>query len=601
MGDETFSETTPGKHPAGTAILPDTVPAHAAGASGTSGPGVIGVLWNRQLPHYPSNSRRYFYLGITVLATVTLYYELYIQGAVATQIIAYFGMSFTEFVVVSVVGNLVGAFASLLAGLTDRWGRANLVVVGLVITGVLILFGLPNAPNAAVYLVLFAILSMVEGVILVATPALIRDFSPQLGRASAMGFWTLGPVLGSLVVTEVSSSTLDAHPDWQFQFYVSGVVGLVVAMIAIVALRELSPGLRDQLMVSMHDRLLIEARAAELDPEKALKGHWRQMMKLDVVGSAFAISIFLLFYYVAVGFFVVYFATVFGYSESKANGLANWYWISNAIVLVVAGFLSDKLGVRKPFMIVGAVISLVGVALFALKTTQPDTTYYEFAVLMIVISAGGGLAYCAWMASFTETVERHNPAATATGLAVWGWTIRIVVTPSLLGFTLVLPATAVLVDQGSRVSAIVAQYPDQVATASAIAPDTLAALKADPTSAAAGQAAVEQVIKAGLAKDGPGAVDRLKQLSTDPIPAADQKYLADNAATVVQASQDTAKQWQTWWWVCFAAQVLFIPFVFIMAGRWSPKKAREDAERHEAFVQEELAKLGKSGMESAVR
>jgi len=67
--------------------------------------------------------------------------------------------------------------------------------------------------------------------------------------------------------------------------------------------------------------------------------------------------------------------------------------------------------------------------------THPDTGYYTFAWLLVLSSAGGGMAYCAWMASFTETVERHNPAATATGLAVWGWTLRMVVTrraPTLL-------------------------------------------------------------------------------------------------------------------------------------------------------------------------
>ena len=33
-------------------------------------------------------------------------------------------------------------------------------------------------------------MGFVEGICLVATPALIRDFSPQVGRATAMGFWT---------------------------------------------------------------------------------------------------------------------------------------------------------------------------------------------------------------------------------------------------------------------------------------------------------------------------------------------------------------------------------------------------------------------------
>src|SRR3954463_4655439 len=285
-----------------------------------------GGLWNRQLAHYPDNGPRTVYLGITVLATVILYYELYVQSAVATTIIRDFHMSFTYFVFVLVVGNAVGAFASLLAGLADRWGRANLVVGGLLITGVLIGFGLPNAGSKGVYLFLFAIVSFVEGVVLVATPALIRDFSPQVGRGAAMGFWTLGPVLGSLVVTTVSSNTLDSHPDWRFQFYVCGIAGLVVFVIAFFGLRELSPALRDQLMVSMRDRALIEARAKGIDPEQATKGAWRSMLRFDIVGSAFAISVFLLLYYALVGFIVVYFATAHGYSEQKANGLANWYW-----------------------------------------------------------------------------------------------------------------------------------------------------------------------------------------------------------------------------------------------------------------------------------
>ncbi len=455
-----------------TATPRDGVPAPAGGGSS---------IWRRQLSSYPENGPRSLYLAITVLATVVLYYELYIQGAVATQIITDFNFSFTGYVFVSVIGNLIGAFASLFAGLADRWGRANLVVYGLLITGAIILFGLPHAPNKTVFTVLFALLSFVEGVVLVATPALIRDFSPQVGRGVAMGFWTLGPVLGSLVVTSVSSSTLDSHPDWRFQFYVCGIAGLVVFVIAFLGLRELSPALRDQLMVSMRDRALIEARAAGIDPNKALEGHWKQMLRFDVLGSAFAISVFLLLYYILVGFAVVYFATVYGYSEARGNALANWYWVTNAIALVVTGVLTDRFRVRKPFMIVGGIISIVGGTLFALAATDPDVDYYTLARYFVLAAAGGGMAYVAWMASFTETVERHNPAATATGLAIWGWTIRIVVSVSLAVFTLVVPATSILVDKGTRVQEIVDAHPAEVAVLSAIDPDTSAALSEDPT------------------------------------------------------------------------------------------------------------------------
>lgn len=548
-------------------------------------------IWRRALPHYPDTFPRYTYLAITVLATIVLYYELYVPGAVATKIIQDLGFSFTQFVMASVVGNLVGAFGSLAAGLADRWGRANLVVYGLFVTAAIVLFGLPNAHSVVLYFVLFALLSVVEGIMLVATPALIRDFSPQLGRASAMSFWTMGPVLGSLVVTEVSSHTLDAHPAWRFQFYVCGIIGFVVAAIAFVGLRELSPALRDQLMVSLRDRELIEARAAGLNVEEALQNQWRRLLKLDVVGPAFGVSMFLFFYYIAVGFFVVYFVTVFGYSEARANALANWYWAANAITLLVAGVLSDRIRVRKPFMVVGAVINLAATGVFAAMATHPGTTYYQFALVMAISAFGLGLAYCAWMAAFTETVERHNPAATATGLAIWGWTVRIVVTVSLFAFTFAVTATSTLVDQGSRVSAIVEEYPQQVATISAVSPQTLAALKVNPADPAAGAAAVQQLVRAGLATDPTSAITRLRQLSTNPVPPADLEYLGAHAADVKQAQHDNPRQWQLWWWVCFAAELLFIPFIFVMSGRWSPRKAREDAERHEALVQQGLSEL----------
>ena len=99
---------------------------------------------------------------------------------------------------------------------------------------------------------------------------------------------------------------------------------------AAIWLRELAPALRDQLMVSSRDRALIEARAKGIDVEASLKRPFRQMLKLDVIGSAFAISLFLIIYYTAVGFFPIYFQTIFHFTQSQANALGNWNWAFNA-------------------------------------------------------------------------------------------------------------------------------------------------------------------------------------------------------------------------------------------------------------------------------
>jgi len=636
-------------------------------ADSLASPHGLRQLWDRQLRHYPDNGPRAFYLGLTVMVTVTLYYEFYVQGSVATRIIRDHSFTFTSYVYVQVIGAAVEAGASILAGLADRWGRANLVVYGLPITGVITLWGLPHAGSRTTFTVLFALLSAVEGVMLVATPALIRDFSPQVGRGLAMGFWALGPVLGSLVVTEVASGTLPTHEDWRYQFQLCGVVGLVVFVVALAGLRELSPGLRDQLMVSLQDRALIEARAAGLDVERALEGHWRKMLRIDVVGSSLGIAIYLLVYYSLVVFNVVYLATVYGYSEARANALGNWAWIANAIALVVVGALSDRLLVRKPFMILGTAISLVGGMLFAAAATHHQS-YHTLAVYLVLVSGGLATTYVAWMAGFTETVERHNPAATATGLAIFGWTIRSVVTVAFIVFTLVVPATSTLVDTAPPILAMQTAHPQafkiltgldpttaqalaaageaplptviakavsevalidgaspstaaaageaitagEAAAAQAIDATTLAALKANPVDrAAATRAVVEIASKLGVAPA--QAVKLLQTLATPDVQArlalaqkyggeltaastaftVDQlAYLRVHGPAVAAAAKDGPRQWQSWWWVCVAAQVLFVPFVFLMAGRWSPASARRDSLAHEAAVTRELAAMG---------
>jgi MFS family permease len=565
-----------------------TTAAPALGVPSNRG-GFARSLWYRQLDSYPDTAPRMLYLGIVVAATILLYYELYVGGAVSPSIIAHYGMSFRYYVLITVFANAVGAFSSLVAGLADRWGRANMVTYGLLLTALLVAFGIPNSPNKEVFLILQVVVGFVEGIILVATPALVRDFSPQLGRASAMGFWTLGPVVGSLCVSEVSSHTLSHLHAWQDQFVICGIVGLVIFAIALLGLRELSPGLRDQLMVSLRDRVLVEARAKGIDIAASLRKPWRQMVHLDVVGSAFAISVFLLIYYTAVGFFTIYLTSIFGFTLTQANGINNWFWAFDAGALIVVGLLSDKIGVRKPFMLVGAIAAVIMTFVFATRTSDPHTSYYTFVGIITAMAVGLAIAFAPWMASFTETVEKRNPALTATGLAVWGWIIRAVVAISIFILPYVVSSTTPLVTYGPQVQAIVKAYPQQVQTLGEIDSATLAALQANPNNAAAGIKAASEVQSARHLPSIIAAVPYLEALKQ--VPAKDLAYLGAHAVQVENASKVTPTQWKHWWWVCIGGEIVFIPLIFVMVGRWSPARARKDVEEYEARVDAELAKI----------
>jgi MFS family permease len=607
-------------------------------------------LWKRQLDTYPDTRPRVVFLAITVLATIMLYYELYVGGSVSTLILVNLHMSFTFFVITLAFGNLIGAFGSLFAGLTDRLGRANLVVFGLFFTGIFVAFVLPAATSKWVFTIEGFVVGVVEGICLVATPALIRDFSPQVGRATAMGFWTSGPVLGSLIVSVVGSATVPAvvHDPrfWTHEYRICGIVGLVVFVIALIALRELSPQLRDQLMVTMRDRALIEARAKGIDIEAALRHPFRQLLKPDVVISAIGVSVMLLIYYTAVAFSVIYLATVFGFSVKDANGLGNWNWGFNVIAVILIGVVSDRFKVRKPFMLAGGIAAAVMTVVFLLQAGV-QASYYTLAIILALLSFGLGVAYTPWMASFTETVEARNPALTATGLAIWGWIIRVVVFGSFLLLPVVINSVTPLVNYGGQVSALAAKYktaldfatahpdivalaqkyPTQLAAAQQFKPELTAlqtdtvdvgtvflncatpnkvpkAVRAKAIAAAGGGAtgtsvlstmcqnatAINGVIKVApqLQKIAPYAVP-LTALSK--IPAKDLAYLKAHATDVQNAANKTVGQWKTWYWICFGGIVFFLLSIPLLRGRWRTSDARRDEQEHEAMVEAELAAL----------
>jgi MFS family permease len=391
---------------------------------------------HRYLEHYPSNSWRIWYLALAVIATIMLYYEAYILPSVSTLILTTFKISLSQYILTLVASNILGAFSTFFGSLSDRIGRSNLIVYGLLITGI----GTAVVSLAHAYwlfLLFIFVVGFVEGVILVATPALVRDFSPRFGRAMAMGFWTVGPVGGSFLATTVASRTLPIYGTWESQYVIGGVIGLVVFLLCFLFLRELSPGLRDQIMNSLQEKELIEQRASSIDVAGALRHPWRQMIKPRLLISSFGISVFLLMYYAAVGYFPLYLNSVFGFTLAEANGLVSIFWAINVIAAVLFGFFSDRLHVRKPFMFLGGVATIIVTILFISRIGVP-TSGALMAVFLSLFGITLAVGYVTWLALFTENLEEINPALVATGLSVQGAVLRLIVVLSTLGFAAVV-------------------------------------------------------------------------------------------------------------------------------------------------------------------
>jgi hypothetical protein len=319
-------------------------------------------------------------------------------------------------------------------------------------------------------------------------------------------------------------------------------------------------------------------------------------LHLDIVGSALAISLFLILYFTMSMFMVIYFSTIFGFSEAQGNSLGNWFWAFAAGTLVLVGLLSDRVRVRKPFMLAGALGAIAMTSIFALQTYNVHTGYYTFAWILTLIAVFMAAANSPWMASFTETVEKRNPALTATGLAVWGGLVQAVISISIFILPYVVTSMTPLVTYGPQAQAIQAKYPTQVQTLTTLNtvadPQTLATLNSNPNDLAAGLKAATEFSVAEHIPVGQ-AVTRLQAVQQ--IPASDLAFLSAHGTQVQEAQAASPGQWRTWWWVCVGSQAVLIPFVFVMAGRWSPRRARREEEEHERLVQRELEALQASG------
>ncbi|HMK63956.1 MAG TPA: MFS transporter [Acidimicrobiales bacterium] len=579
----------------------------------------------RVLTSYPTDGRRYAYLAMVVAIAVALYYVYWEEGATLPLMLPYFHMSFRFFLLLVVVSNGLGAFAAITGGLADRIGRVNLCLVGTFVIGIVQLAVIPNVHSKMAFALAYCVIGVVEGIILVVTPALIRDFSPQVGRATAMGFWTVGPTLGYVVASLVATHTLTHLKPWQDQFIISGTVTLAVFAVALVGLRELSPGLRDQLMVTERDRALVEARARGVDIRAATANPWRTLLKRDLLASSLGISTFLLIFYAAVAVFTLYWVVVFNQTTADANGINLWFGAANAGAVVVIGFVSDALHVRKPFMLAGVVGTIIVTFVLLSHTSHPSTGYYANALTVMALGITIGVAYPAWMAAYTEAVEERNPALAATGLAIWGWVLRLVVAASFLAMPYVITTSNTIVDHVQAATALQAfekaqpYVPTLSGTTPPVAPesvisgleqnagtpgqalaDILTAVRQGKTPLAA-ISAVPAALKpqvAALLLFNPLALDiqqgklvSAAQIAgvghTSPSLAAD--LLAEQK--VVPAQHRAPNEWKRWWWVCLGGQVVFLVMIAFTRGRWSPKSARRDIEERERLVQAELARL----------
>ena len=307
------------------------------------------------------------------------------------------------------------------AALGDRFGRRRMYVTGL-LTFVAGSAFAALAPSTGVLIAARAVQGGGAALLLPLTLTLISDAFPADKRGAAIGIWgaltglgvASGPVLGGAVVQGLS---------WQWIFWINVPVGLAVAALSAVRLRE-SRGPRSQL--DLTGMVLAGAGLFALTwaPVRAPGAGWASA---EVIGSLSAgvvlIGAFLawerrtrypmlpLAYFRLRGFatanaviffqFISVIGSLFfitqlfqiglGYSPLQA-GLRILVWMAAPMVVSpVAGALADRIG-NRPFMVAGLVLQATGLAWLA-AVTQPGTGYGTLVAPLVVAGVGIGIGF----------------------------------------------------------------------------------------------------------------------------------------------------------------------------------------------------------------
>jgi sugar phosphate permease len=526
-------------------------------------------------------------LGLILVTSIVVYVEQYAGGSVAPLLLPHFGMSFSYYVHLNLVSLVGGALLALFAGVGDRFGRANIFAYGVLIVGLLVLVGIPNAPSKFWFSVVIVVIGMVEGITLVVTTALVRDFSPQTQRGSAASIWSLGVTVGALIAYEMGQATLPHLRTWQSQYIIAGSVGTVVGVLAVLFLRELSAPLRSQRMVSMRDRTLLALRARGMDPAKAMAHPWRQMLRARLIVPSVGISLWIIAYLTISSYFTLYLTSLYGFTTIQADGLLVWLYVANTIAYFVVGPLSDLLRVRKPFMLIGT-ISIIGSLLMILSLTHSHPSYHEVAWILVWFAVSLSFVFGPWVAAYTETVEDINPALVATGLGIFGWVLRALNALTLLVFPYfvlsqnTIIANAPYAQYASTVLADQHKYAAQLAIVNAH-PDIFAALAKYPAGHvpdAVMNHAVQVVGAANLASVAKAqpALDLMARVGP---------HLQDLGNAVKAAPG----QWQVWWWIAIVGAALIIPTLGFLSGRWRPSSAKADIAAHHAQLERAISEM----------
>ncbi|WP_326823761.1 MFS transporter [Streptosporangium sp. NBC_01756] len=389
----------------------------------------------RELDEYPTGARRMKILTMAVLAILIGSYEAQIAPLVPL-LLKDLEMNLATYGAVSAAAAVTGAVAAAVGGrLTDHLGRVRLLVPLMMLTAVCC-FGMTLVHSPRDLLIARIVLAFVDGVAMASTAPLVRDFSPRMGRAQAFGFWTWGPVGANFIAAAVAAWTLPIFDNsWRSQFVIMGCFSLVISVVIAVNIADLSPELRARIQQTENQttRVIDMSRPPRA---RSLFGH--RSIWAHVIG----ISLWLVLYLTLTLFGQIMLVESIGVTTAQASAIMAAFWILNLITLIIAGRISDRTQLRKPYSLIGTVCAVLVTAYLAHSLGDDSVTSGQLMVVGALLGGSLGVAYAPWMANYSEDAEDVDPRLQGTAWGLFGFLTKIIAVGGLLVIPQFVAATS---------------------------------------------------------------------------------------------------------------------------------------------------------------
>jgi hypothetical protein len=231
----------------------------------------------------------------------------------------------------------------------------------------------------------------------------------------------------NFMANKIAALTLPIYHTWQSQIWITGILGAVMFVPIAIWLRDLSTELR--LQIFRTEIAALEARGVKLQsaelPSSNRDAYARLLKHPEIWLQVIGITANLTLYFAITAFGPLMFTQAFNYPPAEAAAMNSNFWLCNLAVLVVTGFVSDRLQIRKPIAIVGAALSIGLLVWWVPSFTTGGLPRGEMAIVAAILGGFLAIGYVPWAAHFSETLEEVSPALQATGWAMFGLAVRV--------------------------------------------------------------------------------------------------------------------------------------------------------------------------------